>query len=231
MGSILTQFNVCIEWQEASVNETCLNLIARLSSRVFLGEELCRDKHWLSIAKEYTVLSFNAARELRLWAPILRPIAVRFLDLCRQCQAMVAEACRIIRPVAAERNKARNVAAAQGIKYSETNDALDWLAAADKENRFDAGYIQLSLSFAAIHTTSDLLSETLLRIAKQPCIVSALREEICQVLKSDGWHKTALYKMKLLDSVLKETQRMKPITLGTFNHQTPPGTESCVAVF
>ncbi|KAJ6784660.1 hypothetical protein PWT90_03223 [Aphanocladium album] len=200
------------EWHDANVRETILQLVARISSRVFLGDELCRNPDWLRVTKEYTVASFNAAEELRQWPYILRPIVNRFLSSCLTTQAMLKEARTIVGPVIAKRYAARAAAAAAGLPYVESNDAMDWFATADSQQFYDAATFQLALSFAAIHTTTDLLSETLLRIAKSPEIIPALREEIISVYRSDGWEKTALYKMKLLDSTIKETQRMKPIS-------------------
>ncbi|KAJ2966599.1 hypothetical protein NQ176_g10072 [Zarea fungicola] len=202
------------EWHEANVRQTVLQLVARISSRVFLGEELCRDPDWLRVTKDYTVATFNAADELRQWPKILRPIVNRFLPSCLTAQAMVKEARTIIRPIIAKRYAARDAAAAAGEKYVESNDAIDWFARADSERHFDGAMFQLALSLAAIHTTTDLLSETLLRIAKNPEVIPALRKEIIEIYRSDGWEKTALYKMKLLDSTIKETQRIKPISLG-----------------
>ncbi|KAJ4154107.1 hypothetical protein LMH87_010570 [Akanthomyces muscarius] len=200
------------EWHEANVRQTILQLVARISSRVFLGDELCRNEDWLRVTKEYTVASFNAAEELRQWPYLLRPIVNRFLSSCRTTQAMLVEAHTVIKPVIEKRYAARDAAAAAGKPYVESNDALDWFATADPKRFFEPVNFQLALSLAAIHTTTDLLSETLLRIAKNPEIIPALREEIVSVYRSDGWEKTALYKMKLLDSTIKETQRMKPIS-------------------
>ncbi|KAJ3495733.1 hypothetical protein NLG97_g3184 [Lecanicillium saksenae] len=200
------------EWHEANVRETILQLVARISSRVFLGDELCRNADWLRVTKEYTVASFNAAEELRQWPYLLRPIVNRFLSSCLTTQAMLKESRTIITPVIKKRYAARAAAAAKGVPYVESNDAMDWFASADPKKFYDAATFQLALSFAAIHTTTDLLSETLLRIAKSPEIIPALREEIISVYRSDGWEKTSLYKMKLLDSTIKETQRMKPIS-------------------
>ena len=39
------------------------------------------------------------------------------------------------------------------------------------------------------------------------------------VLGEGGWTKTSLHNMKLLDSVIKESQRTKPIGLGKSSHQ------------
>lgn len=125
---------------------------------------------------------------------------------------MLEQARAVIRPVIEKRQAARKAAAAEGTPYVDSNDAMDWLAEADPLKVVDDADFQLALSFAAIHTTTDLLSETLLRIAMSPEIIPALREEIIDVYRTDGWEKTALYKMKLLDSTIKETQRIKPIS-------------------
>jgi hypothetical protein len=42
------------EWNSIAVKQHNLNLIARLSSRVFLGRPICRNKQWLEIAKNHT---------------------------------------------------------------------------------------------------------------------------------------------------------------------------------
>ncbi|KAM3454390.1 hypothetical protein MY3296_003073 [Beauveria thailandica] len=200
------------EWHEANVRQTVLHLVARISARVFLGEELCRNADWLRVTKEYTVESFKAAEELRQWPYLLRPIVNRFLSSCLSTQAMLKEARAIMNPILKKRYAARDAATSAGMPYAESNDAMDWFASADPERLHDAVNFQMGMSLAAIHTTTDLLSETLLRIAKNPDIIPALREEIVSVYRSDGWEKTALYKMKLLDSTIKETQRMKPIS-------------------
>lgn len=42
------------EWHSVAVKQHNLNLIARLSSRVFLGRPICRNEKWLEIAKNHT---------------------------------------------------------------------------------------------------------------------------------------------------------------------------------
>lgn len=66
----------------------------------------------------------------------------------------------------------------------------------------------------AIHTTSDLLQEVMIRIAQRPELFQVLRNEIVEVLGKDGLKKTALYNLKIMDSVFKEAQRLKTNTLG-----------------
>lgn len=75
---------------------------------------------------------------------------------------------------------------------------------------------QLILSVAAIHTTTDLLTEVMLNLVQNPALFDDLRREISEVLKAEGWKKTALYNLKLLDSVIKESQRRRPVGMGTY---------------
>jgi cytochrome P450 len=60
-----------------------------------------------------------------------------------------------------------------------------------------------------MHTTTDLLTQCILELAHHPEIIAPLLEEISRVLKTEGWKKLALYNMKLLDSVIKESLRMQ----------------------
>jgi hypothetical protein len=42
------------EWQSIAVKKQNLDLIGRLSSRIFLGKPVCRNEQWLKIAKNHT---------------------------------------------------------------------------------------------------------------------------------------------------------------------------------
>lgn len=66
----------------------------------------------------------------------------------------------------------------------------------------------------AIRTPTDLLHQTMTDIALQPELFEPLREEVIRVLGSHGLKKTSFYNLKLMDSVLKESQRLKPSLLG-----------------
>lgn len=129
------------------------------------------------------------------------------------------EARALLKPVIEEREAARSAAIAQGEKdlpvgeAEEYNDALTWLNVTSRGASYDAAAAQMGLALAAIHTTTDLLTQTLYELAQRPALVQELREEAVSVLKQGGWRKQSLYEMKLMDSVLKETQRVKPAGL------------------
>lgn len=193
-----------------------LDIIARLSSRVFLGDELCRNEGWLRITKRYTLTIFSAAAALRMYPGPLRKLMQWFLPMCKRLRAEFAEARDTIAPVVEKRRQLRQAAREAGKLVPTFDDALDW---ADQEagtlrESYNPAIFQLTLSVAAIHTSTDLLLQVVLDLAQHPEFFEPLREEISSVLRADGWKKTSLYNMKLLDSVMKESQRMKPIGFG-----------------
>ena len=71
---------------------------------------------------------------------------------------------------------------------------------------------QLSLTVASIHATTEALTVALLDLVTYPETISLLRQEVIQVLSAGGWSKQALYNMKLMDSFLKESQRLHPVS-------------------
>ncbi|KAM6512152.1 hypothetical protein FSOLCH5_009871 [Fusarium solani] len=192
------------------MRDKVLRLVARISSRVFLGPELCRNESWLRITRDYTVTGFFAGEDLRMWPEFVRPFVHWFLPGCRKLRADVKEARSMIDFVVEERRKRNQELVDAGQDVPEYNDAIAWFDKAAKGATYDRAAMQLSLSLAAIHTTTDLLTQVLTRISQNLEILKPLREEMTSVLREEGWSKTSLYKMKLLDSVIKESQRMKP---------------------
>lgn len=49
---------------EVKIHEKLLDMVARLSSRVFLGAHVCRDQAWLKITQTYTIHQFAAVTML-----------------------------------------------------------------------------------------------------------------------------------------------------------------------
>ncbi|KAL0262446.1 hypothetical protein SLS55_001414 [Diplodia seriata] len=183
-------------------------LAARLSAKVFLGEPICHNPAWLAISIRYTVDAFSAAKRLRTFAPWVRPFVYPFLSELRVAQDHIAQARSIIEPEVAARRAARRAAALAGTKTKST-DAIGWFEDVAAGRPFDVVYAQLLLSVVAIHTTSLTITTLLYDLTANPRYISLLRDEIARVLGEDGgWKKTSLYKMKLLDSCMKESQRV-----------------------
>ncbi|GAP90671.1 putative trichothecene C-8 hydroxylase [Rosellinia necatrix] len=196
-------------WHNIALKEEMLHVVARLSSRVMLGEELCRDERWLHVTVRYTEVAFQAAQYLRIFPYFIRPVLHWFLPQCRQARSLVRSAREIIHP-ALEQRRIMKMLQGPG-KEIKFNDGFEWFEQAAKGKPYDPAISQLMMSFSAIHTSADLAVQVLLDIAGNPDIIGPMREEIIRVVSEHGWRKTSLYNLKLMDSVLKESQRLKPV--------------------
>lgn len=101
-----------------------LDLVARLSSRLFVGEELCRNDEWLHLAKNFTLDTFAAGRVLRSWPFALRPIMVWFLPEWKKVRRETADARRILAPVVEKRLAENRAADAKGLPRPKTGDTI-----------------------------------------------------------------------------------------------------------
>lgn len=54
-------------------------------------------------------------------------------------------------------------------------------------------------------------------VCGHPEVIEPLREEIIQVIGTEGWSKTTLYKMRRLDSILKESERFHMQNAGEYD--------------
>ncbi|KAF4443608.1 putative cytochrome P450 monooxygenase (lovA) [Fusarium austroafricanum] len=202
------------EWHEMQPQHEIIRIVSRMSSRVFMGKELCRDEGWLKASSDYTIQWFIAGEGLRYYPRWMRPYIHWFLPSCQAVRKKLDEARKFLQPHIDRRNATKQEAIAKG-RPSPFDDSIIWF---EKEypGQADPARDQIGLSLVAIHTTTDLLTETLFNIALHPELLKPLREEIVSVLSTDGMKKTSLYNMKLLDSVIKESQRLRPVLLGVF---------------
>ena len=209
---------VGLEWHEISLRLTALDLVSRLSTRIFLGPELCRDTAWRKIIVDYALNTFNCARTLRGYPGVTARVAQWFLKDCQVLREQVSMTRSLLGPFIEDRLK--TVELAKQDLAEMPNDAIVWLHEVAHGQPYDPVTVQLGVSVTAIHTTTDLLTQTLLDLVAHPEMMEPLRKEIEGVVGEHGWGKTTLQKMTLLDSVVKETQRLKPASGGKFSRMT-----------
>lgn len=191
-----------------------LDVIARVSSRVFLGSELCRDPEWLDVTKNFSQTQNTGLLNLRMYPKFLRPLVYWVDPVTKATRKRYLEGKAIVEGLLKRRAEERQECLARGEPAPVYNDSIEWAEQEANGKPFDATDIQLFLSFAALHTSSDLITQTMLHLAQDPENFEALRQEMIGVLPVTGWKKTSLYQLKLLDSAIKEAQRMKPIQIG-----------------
>ncbi|KAF4341300.1 ent-kaurene oxidase [Fusarium beomiforme] len=215
-ADLMLTLMIVSEWHEMNPQQDIVHIVSRMSSRVFMGESLCRDDKWVRVSGEHTVQSFKTGDILRTYPRWSRPFVHWFLPSCWVLRKRLAEARECLKPHLKRRKLISAEARAQG-KPSPFDDSLAWF---EKEgSKLHPALIQISLSLVAIHPTSDLLMETMFNIAQHPDLFQPLRDEIVNVLNTEGLKKTALYNLKLMDSVIKESQRLRPVLLGMFRRQ------------
>ncbi|KAH8691177.1 cytochrome P450 [Talaromyces proteolyticus] len=214
---VRTHLTQALEWHTLVLKPSVIQLIARLSSRVFLGDRICRNTDWLRIAINYMLDAHLAAASLRQWPKLMRPLVARFHPLCRKIRGELQEAREIITTVLQARQDLKATAMRSGQAIPQYNDAIEWMEGCAKGCVYDPAAAQLNLSTVALHTTSDLLTQVIYNLCGRDDLICALREEIITAIREEGWKSTTLYKLKLMDSTIKESQRLKPIGIIAMN--------------
>ncbi|KAI1106342.1 cytochrome P450 [Jackrogersella minutella] len=205
------------EWTTRRIRDDMLEVVARISSRVFLGKELCRNRRWLDISKSYTIDLFVVSAIMRGVPAFFRPLVYILLPQSTSLRRSVRDARKLIDPEVKRRKEAVDAAHAAGKKPPKIADTIGWMYEIMGGADHDYVAAQLSLTTAAIHTTTEVSCSTLLDICEYPGLAQELREEVIQVIGEHGWAKTSLYKLKLMDSFLKEGQRFHPLGATTMH--------------
>ncbi|KAF2667434.1 cytochrome P450 [Microthyrium microscopicum] len=202
------------DWTRTKFVDELTSLISQVSSRIFLGAPLCRDAEWIRVGKDFTIDTMIASYAMRFTPSILRPIVYPFLPPVKRLERTNNLARRIIQPEVDKRRANRAAALAKGEKIPKQLDTIDWLDDVVKSDpNYDYVGAQLSLTFAAIHTTSNTLGHLMYDVIEHSELIPELRQEIIDAYTEDGsWQKTTLYKLKLMDSVMKESQRLNVLS-------------------
>ncbi|BCS21600.1 cytochrome P450 [Aspergillus puulaauensis] len=180
-------------------------LTAQVLSRAFVGPKLCRDARWLDIATTYVSHRMTAAVAVQKWGTVLQPIVHWFLPSCRRLRAHIQTARELIQP---ELDRIK-----ENPLEDETFTSLAWIHGFAQGYIYDAGLAQLRLTAVANHTTSDMVTKILIRICENPELIQPLRDEAIEAVRGGRLRVAALQKMFLMESVMKESQRLEPFFL------------------
>lgn len=213
----------CDEWTEVYIYKTLVDVIAQVSGRVFVGPELCEDPFYIDCATNYTVDMIESVQAIKKMRPWLRPFLARRTPAMRRLHQKEKDLVEYLRPVIKQRQEA-----AKDPNWEKPDDMTQWIldrSAGDKLPVAEYARIQLSLIFAAIHTTSTTALNIFYTLAVTPEYTEPLREEIRSVLAEHGGEITtkALQQMEKLDSYMKEVIRFYPIGMTSFTRKVNKG--------
>jgi len=205
------------DWREVLPKQLILSIVIRVSALIFLGPEASRNSDYCRVTVQYAVNVMLAMQALSVWPRFLQPLVHWFLPSCRRLRAQLREIRNIIQPLVDKRR-----AGETGSK-KQSDNLVAWMDEMSRGRPFDAVLSQVASSFAAIHTTSDSFTQLLIDLSTDPELIDSLRKEVITVITSEGWKRSALQNLKLMDSVLKESQRLKPIALVSMRRKALDG--------
>ncbi|KAI1793082.1 cytochrome P450 [Ganoderma leucocontextum] len=206
------------EWTTVNVMTTMQNIVARASSRVFVGIPLCRNEEYLDMSISFT-RDVSSDRKIMNRTPrILKPLIGRLLSKTNQT---IGRAMPHIQSVMSER---RALMKELGDDWPDKpNDMLQWIIDEGvARNQSDVSIVKriFLVNFAAIHTSSTSITHALFDLASMPECIPTLREEIESVIATDGWTKAAMGNMWKLDSLFRESSRHHGINLTSLTRKT-----------
>ncbi|KAF8637704.1 hypothetical protein AX16_010779 [Volvariella volvacea WC 439] len=194
------------DWSPIPAYDTIMRIVSRSSNRVFVGLPFCRDPDYCKLNEEFTVQVVTAGTTLMCFPAFLRPLAARFLT---NVEGGIQRGLRHLGSMIRERLEQEEKCGKD--RADRPNDLISWLldyAQPHQREERDLVVRVLTVNFAAIHTTTMAVTHALYDLASHPEYVEPLREEIQDIIDTEGWTKTAMGKLRKLDSFIRESQRV-----------------------
>ncbi|KAF1935949.1 ent-kaurene oxidase [Clathrospora elynae] len=222
-SSIRKYMPPCQDWTEVCINQRLVDVIAKVSGRIFVGPELCEDPEYLDSGVNYTLDLMSAVQAIKKLRPWLKPFLAPRLPETIQLRKREQHAAEFLQPIVLERITAKK----NDANWQEPDDMLQWMINRSKgaDSYEQIAQYQLTLIFAAIHTTTMTTTNTLYTLAVTPEYIGPLREEIRNAMAENGGviNARTLQQMEKLDSYMKEVTRFYPPGLVSFGRRVLKG--------
>ncbi|PSN59188.1 cytochrome P450 [Corynespora cassiicola Philippines] len=201
------------DWREVPLGKAVLGVLTQSSFRALQGPELCYDDEWLEIATQYIVTSVTGVTALRKLPKLLVPVIHWFHPDAIKSRQLLSRARAKLLPVYEKRKKELSEASKNGTYRPEDADAFGWYEELADGRDYDPVVAQLTVAVAATHSTTDFMCQFLSDMVRYPEYIQPLRDELILALKEKGWKASTILQLPLLDSVMKESQRVKPVAI------------------
>jgi cytochrome P450 len=213
----------CEDWTPVYLYYKLARIIALMSGRVFVGLPLSREEEWIDATVNYTRDVMLAREAIIAKPPIIRDLVARFLPAVRSVKRYGERGAVFLAPLIKEilAREANGKTFEPSPEEESRGTMVAWMLkyAKDRSVRTIAD-AQMSLSFAAIFTTTATVSQAIFDLVSRPEYIQPLRDEIRRVVDEDGYDdvagmtrklkKQSIPKLRKLDSFLKESQRFSP---------------------
>lgn len=173
-------------------------------SRVFINDkDYYRNPDWVHASSEYVELAAVAGFELRRFPKWAKPLAAPFFPNCRKLRSILHHVNTLLKPLKEKLDQ-------QGLD-DDPKSPLDFLHQKLHGQSEELGSMLVALCLVSYDGGSELFTHVLHSVWGNDQLVKDLRSEIVNVVgKEGGFNKNALQNLVLMDSVLKEAQRLHP---------------------
>ncbi|KAJ5366924.1 cytochrome P450 monooxygenase [Penicillium brevicompactum] len=190
-------------WQNVPLNASIDCIVERVFASVIFGSDLNSQENWLGSVKTCLETGATALGRLQMWPPPLRPLVHWLLPSCWRLRDQVHNIRGIVEAAIAARVSSRT--------QQRYDDAIEWMERSAKGRPYDTAMSPMVLFLVGTSTTSDMLTQVLSDLCARPELVEELRQEVMDVRQGHNkWRSQDLHRLRLMDSVLKESQRLKP---------------------
>ena len=206
-----------IDWTPVVIHPKVLQMISRMTSRTLVGTKLSEDPVWHEALVGYASSIFPASVKLKVVPVPLRQIYALFLPILYKIRYHRRTAQKILYAEIKRRREERKTSTAE--PKERRLDTLDWLDDVSQGVELRPRNMvkrELLLGFGAIHTTTNHTTNVIHDLATRwHEYAPELRTEIEEAIKEDGGRlrKSTFTKLSKLDSFMKESQRMNPLTI------------------
>lgn len=205
---VATELGALPDWTPVVPSKEIMRVVTVVIGRVLIGADLCHDEVYNEHINLFSRNLFVCARKLVQLPPRLRYLARYFMPEFWQLRVSRRRVSEFLRPVIAERRRALREK-----RDDVPEDNITWTLRRLAETTVDAiTHEQFGLSVSANSVTMLTANACLYELAAEPKVVDDLRREIRAVKARNGGRLSskALFEMKLLDSVMRETMRLSP---------------------
>ncbi|KAM6491442.1 Cytochrome P450 [Amanita muscaria] len=206
---IVTAFNDNIrlqgnEWTTVIAYSTIIDIVCRTSNRMFVGLPLCRNPDYLQLNKQLTIDVIKAAHILKFFPSFLRPTVARLLP---HVNRDVQLGYKHLEPLFNDRLK-QDACLGKDWPERPLDNRIPNPEQSNAQRIRTMVLSMLLINFTAIHTTTMALTHVLYDLATRPEYVQPMRDEVEVMIQEEGWSKSAIGKMRKLDSFIKESLRL-----------------------
>ncbi|KAI5814895.1 putative cytochrome P450 [Pyronema omphalodes] len=218
LSTISSSFSTITDtWTPLPVFPTILHIIAQVSASIFVSP-LANNPAWLHGSIHYTENLFLVVYILKLIPTFLWPFVAPCIPAYWRIHYYLRSAKAMVSPIVLERRKA----AAENPNWQPPFDFLQWMMeeakTAEEQNPEKLAHRLLLVSLASIHTTTMCTTHVIYDLAQYPEYIEPLRQEVLEAVEAEGgWNKQTINRLKLMDSFIKESQRVNPPSLLSFH--------------